>query len=157
MRRLQSLAASAALGIVMAGLLLAATHGRVWPGEFASRAVSPRVGGWPSGGPRGAARPAVAGSAFGRVVLIHDAVPTAAQPLGWSYPYSCCSGVDCRQVPRAFIGEGAAGYTIMPTGEVIAYGDSRIKHSPDGEFHWCSKQGRDDTPTICLFAPPRGF
>ena len=28
----------------------------------------------------------------------HDAKPTAAMPQGWSYPFSCCSGYDCREV-----------------------------------------------------------
>ncbi len=27
-----------------------------------------------------------------------DALPTAAQPHGWSYPLCCCSGYDCREV-----------------------------------------------------------
>lgn len=35
--------------------------------------------------------------------------------------------------------------------------DARIKRSPDGKFHWCSVAGADDSRTICLFVPPRGF
>lgn len=86
----------------------------------------------------------------------HDATPTAAQPTGWAYPGNCCSGIDCRQVPASAIIEGPNGYTIKATGEVIPMTDPKVKMSPDGEFHWCSQQGRDDGKTICLFTPGRG-
>lgn len=82
----------------------------------------------------------------------HDA------PTGWSYPYSCCSGIDCRRVENKAISERPEGYVISATGEVIPYtGDTRLRNSPDGEFHWCSVAGADDGRTICLFAPPRGM
>lgn len=88
----------------------------------------------------------------------HDALPTAAQPLGWSYPFSCCSTADCREVRSpGVVRESAEGYRIVQTGEVIPFGDKKIKDSPDGEFHWCSVQGKNDSDTICLFVPPRGF
>lgn len=87
----------------------------------------------------------------------HDAVPTAAKPQGWSYPFSCCSGYDCREVPAMAIGERPEGYVIKGTGEVIAYSDTRLKDSPDGAFHWCSVAGADDSRTICLFVPPRSY
>lgn len=64
----------------------------------------------------------------------HDALPTAMQLEGWSYPFSCCSGYDCREVPEKAISERPEGYVIKRTGEVIAYSDHRIKNSPDGEF-----------------------
>lgn len=87
----------------------------------------------------------------------HDAKPTAAQPNGWTYPLNCCSGMDCREVADSAIGEGAKGYTIRRTGELLIFSDIRIKHSPDGIFHWCSVQGKDTGSTVCLFVPPRGF
>ena len=87
----------------------------------------------------------------------HDAKPTAAEPKGWKYPFSCCSGYDCREVSQAAIGERPEGYVIKGTGEVIAYSDGRLKDSPDGEFHWCSVAGANDSRTICLFVPPRGM
>lgn len=87
----------------------------------------------------------------------HDAIPTAAQPQGWNYPFSCCSGYDCREVSAKAIGERAEGYIIEGTGEVLAYSDARIKNSPDGAFHWCSVAGASDGRTICLFVPPRSF
>jgi hypothetical protein len=87
----------------------------------------------------------------------HDAKPTAAKPKGWAYPFSCCSGYDCREVPQAAISERPEGYVIEGTGEVVAYQDQRLKDSPDGEFHWCSVAGANDGRTICLFVPPRSY
>lgn len=87
----------------------------------------------------------------------HEALPTPAQPQGWSYPFACCSGYDCREVVEKAIGEQSQGYVIVRTGEVIPYSDSRIKNSPDGEYHWCSVAGAGDGHTICLFVPPRSF
>lgn len=87
----------------------------------------------------------------------HDAQPTAAKPNGWSYPFSCCSGYDCREVPQTSIGERPEGYVIEGTGEVLPYRDTRLKDSPDGEYHWCSVAGADNSRTICLFVPPKGF
>lgn len=87
----------------------------------------------------------------------HDAKPAAAKPQGWKYPYSCCSGYDCREVSAKQISEKPEGYVIKGTGEVVAYSDTRLKNSPDGEFHWCSVAGADDSRTICLFVPPRSY
>jgi hypothetical protein len=87
----------------------------------------------------------------------HDALPTAAKPQGWSYPFSCCSGFDCREVSAQAISERPDGYQISYSGEVVAYSDKRIKNSPDGEYHWCSVQGADDGKTICLFVPPSAY
>jgi len=92
------------------------------------------------------------GAAFG-----HDALPTAAKPEGWSYPFACCSGYDCRMVPQTSISERPDGYVIDRTGEVVGYQDARLKNSPDGEYHWCSVAGSDNGRTICLFVPPRSY
>jgi hypothetical protein len=81
----------------------------------------------------------------------HDA------PKGWTYPFACCSGYDCREVASKAIAERPEGYVIQGTGEVVSYNDKRVRKSPDGEFHWCSVKGADDTRTICLFVPPRSF
>lgn len=88
----------------------------------------------------------------------HDAPPSAALPQGWSYPFACCANYDCREVADSDIVEGARGYEIRGTGELIPMSDKRIKDSPDGRFHWCAHQaGLDAGKTICLFVPPRGF
>jgi hypothetical protein len=82
----------------------------------------------------------------------HDA------PLGWSYPWSCCSSQDCRQTTGGEVRETPTGYLIVGTGETVPYQDKRIKDSPDGETHWCAHQaGLDAGHTICLFVPPKGF
>ncbi|TIL70064.1 MAG: hypothetical protein E5Y81_17810 [Mesorhizobium sp.] len=94
---------------------------------------------------------------FAASALAHDATPTAAKPQGWSYPFSCCSGYDCRAVSQTSISERPEGYVIKGTGEVVGYSDARIKNSPDGEYHWCSVAGANDGKTICLFVPPSSF
>ena len=84
----------------------------------------------------------------------HDA------PKGWTYPFSCCSDYDCRPVTagrEGIVQERPEGYVIATTGEVVPYSDARVKHSPDGDFHWCSVAGKADGRTICLFVPPRSF
>lgn len=78
-------------------------------------------------------------------------------PSGWQYPYACCSGYDCREVPARAISERPEGYVINTTGEVVAYTDKRVRNSPDGVYHWCSVAGKNDGRTICLFVPPKAF
>lgn len=88
------------------------------------------------------------------------AIPASAHdaPLGWKYPWSCCSNKDCRQMSGDGISERPDGYVVAATGEVIPYRDKRVKDSPDGEYHWCANQaGVDAGHTICLFVPPKGF
>jgi hypothetical protein len=91
-------------------------------------------------------------------VRAHDAIATPAQPLGWKYPWSCCSSMDCRMLGDQAVSERPEGYVIGSTGEIVAYADKRVKNSPDGEYHWCAHQaGIDAGHTICLFVPPKGF
>ena len=88
------------------------------------------------------------------------AVPARAHeaPTGWTYPWACCSNIDCQEVQSTAISERPQGYVIQSTGEVVAYSDRRVKNSPDGEYHWCAHQkGLDAGHTICLFVPPKGF
>jgi hypothetical protein len=94
-----------------------------------------------------------AGGAFA-----HDATNVQGQPLGWKYPWACCSSMDCGPVPESDISEGPDGYTVKSTGEVVGYADKRVKDSPDGTFHICAhKQGIDAGKVICLYRPPRGY
>jgi hypothetical protein len=82
--------------------------------------------------------------AWPRSADAHDA------PSGWTYPWSCCSNMDCQQISKpgdAGVKETSDGYVVKSTGEVIAYGDKRVKASPDGEYHWCAHPtGLDRTP-----------
>lgn len=87
----------------------------------------------------------------------HDAIASRQQPLGWAYDYSCCNLMDCREVADAAVKTTRAGYVIVATGEVIPFNDPRIKRSKDEFFHWCSKGGREDSETICLYKPDAGF
>jgi hypothetical protein len=84
----------------------------------------------------------------------HDA------PSGWTYPWACCSSIDCQQISTpgdSGVKETPQGYVIESTHEVIAYSDPRVKASPDGEWHWCAHQaGLDAGHTICLFVPQGG-
>lgn len=80
-----------------------------------------------------------------------------SSPSGWAYPYQCCHDRDCRPIEGGQITEGPNGYVIENTGEVVGYMDSRVRNSPDGEYHWCSIEGSNKTSTICLFVPPRSF
>jgi hypothetical protein len=81
----------------------------------------------------------------------HDA------PSGWSYPMNCCSNYDCREIPDASISTKSDGYQLAQNGEVIPYSDQRLRNSPDGHYHWCSRNGQDSGATICLFVPPQAF
>jgi len=81
----------------------------------------------------------------------HDA------PSGWSYDASCCSSIDCREIPSQTLMESPAGYLITISHETVPYGDKRIRDSPDGLVHWCTVNGSNDGRTICLYVPPRGY
>lgn len=100
---------------------------------------------------------------FAAVVLLtrpadaHDAPPTKVQPTGWQYGFECCSLSDCRPVTGPDVRESAQGYVIASTGELIPYGDKKIKQSRDELFHWCSHGGKSDGGTICLYVPDRGY
>ena len=91
--------------------------------------------------------------------FLGGSLPAAAHDAknGWTYPLACCSNYDCREVADADILERPEGYIIKVTGEVIPMTSRKVRASPDGVFHWCSVQGRDDGDTICLFVPPRSF
>jgi hypothetical protein len=92
----------------------------------------------------------------GAMFAVWEARPHEA-PSGWSYPASCCSNRDCAEVPPTAIKEGQGGVTILSTGETLAYGDTRLKDSPDGAVHVCRPPNSPKARTICLFLPPKGF
>lgn len=76
-----------------------------------------------------------------------DAKPAAAQPNGWTYPFSCCSVSDCREIRQRVVVETPIGYPIKVIGELITSRDTRIKNSPDGQFHQYTVSHRA-APTI---------
>lgn len=90
--------------------------------------------------------------AVSSVAFAHDA------PLGWNYPFVCCSNQDCRPAKPDEIKETAAGYLVISTGEVVGYSDKRIRDSPDGLYHLCQQNGDFDRGRVlCLFRPPQSF
>lgn len=78
-------------------------------------------------------------------------------PTGWTYPLACCSNRDCSEIPATAISEGAGGVTILGSGEVIPYGDPRLKDSPDGLTHICRPPENPKARTICLLLPSKSF
>jgi hypothetical protein len=93
-----------------------------------------------------------------KLVYPHSAIPTAAQPLGWQYGWECCSMRDCKDLPKGEIKATPVGWKVESTGEVIPFGDKRIKQSKDERFHRCAKGGDFSLPTsICLYVPDMGF
>jgi hypothetical protein len=93
------------------------------------------------------------------VAFAHDAIPTAAQPEGWTYPIMCCSLRDCRPTQDAEVDETRDGYKVASTGEFVPHGDKRIKElSQDGKIHICQQGGNFDSGRVlCLLIPPRAF
>lgn len=92
-------------------------------------------------------------AAFALCILTLSFARAHDAPLGWSYDYECCTNIDCRE---AKVREVIDGY-VVPSGELVAYGDKRVKLSKDEYFHWCTVRGEDGTPTLCLYVPNRGF
>lgn len=97
-------------------------------------------------------------------------------PSGWSYPLSCCSNRDCREMDASHFVEGPEGITVtLPIGShpmvqhwpvkfVVPYQDSKIKASPDGVWHVCISPQHPNLSgamrgghLLCLFQPPKGF
>lgn len=93
-----------------------------------------------------------------KLVYPHDAIPTASQPLGWTYGAECCSVRDCTDMPDGEIKATPTGWRVESTGEIIPYGDKRIKQSRDERFHRCAYGGDFSlTRSICLYVPDMGF
>lgn len=97
---------------------------------------------------------------FMRSTMAHDATNTQGQPLGWDYPWSCCSKMDCGPIDASRVHKTPEGYVIDGSTDEspIPYGDKRIKDSPDGNYHWCAhKAGIGIGKTICFYRGPEGY
>jgi hypothetical protein len=92
-----------------------------------------------------------------REVWPHDALPTAAQPEGWTYDAGCCSVQDCWRLKHDEIKVVDGGYRIEATQEIVPFNDSRVKRSRDEYYHRCSSAGVVEGYTICLYVPDMGF
>lgn len=73
------------------------------------------------------------------------------------YPIECCSDKDCRPVSASAIRTGPQGYVINSSGETVGYRDSRVRTSPDDDYHWCNAGGMEKGRTICLFVPQQMY
>lgn len=93
------------------------------------------------------------------LILMLGASPawSHSAPTGWAYDPSCCSTVDCRQVPTSSISERPDGYHILATKEVIPYSDPRIRNSEDEFYHLCTVMGADHSRVLCLYRILKGF
>lgn len=96
-----------------------------------------------------------------RSVFLTAAAATVAWSLGhgdarahdW-YPYDCCSDKDCAPIAESAVQFTPAGWLVRRTGETIPF--DAVRTSPDGQFHLCSRGGKPDGKTICLFTPGIG-
>ncbi len=74
---------------------------------------------------------------------------SAAKGHSW-YSYDCCADHDCK--PIEAVTETDKGYAVM--GQLIPYGDKRLRVSQDAQFHVC----QPFPPAIqCLYVPGRSF
>jgi len=83
---------------------------------------------------------------------------------GWAYPVSCCSGIDCGEIPDSAVTEGPNGFEIRllpgqhvmvkngPAAFLVPYGTERP--APDGKNHICLSP---QLKVLCFFTGSRGF
>lgn len=62
------------------------------------------------------------------------------------YDPACCNDGDC--APDERVHEVKGGFEV-PTGEVVPYGDRRLRQSLDKQFHWCHVNAY----TYCVYIP----
>lgn len=96
------------------------------------------------------------------ITLLVILLATPSRSHEW-YPWECCSGIDCHEVPASEVDLTAGGYRLKD-GVVIPYGEERF--SPDGKFHVCrrlagegkviypSEDGEGNPRKVCFWAPP---
>jgi hypothetical protein len=83
---------------------------------------------------------------------------------GWSYPWECCSSMDCSEIgtgqPEPDPVRSPGGWQLSD-GTVVPFHLARS--SPDGRFHVCRRGGQSKGPVIrpherpaCLWVPSEG-
>lgn len=86
---------------------------------------------------------------------------SAARTHEW-YPYECCAGGDCYAIsPNEIEGLPDGSWKIKATGEIFAGPNAnslrKVRFSPDGGFHRCSRNRDRKAASLCLFIPlPNG-
>lgn len=86
------------------------------------------------------------------MVFLSAASPAKAHeaPSGWSYPWECCSNMDCAEIAPSRVKIGAGGYVIDGRFTVP---QSEARSAPDGKYHACFPKPDN---LKCFFAPPSG-
>lgn len=103
----------------------------------------------------------------------HEATSVDGQPLGWKYPWACCSGMDCAPIRASSVQQLPEGYKVTlhkgdhpfatsdtPLVYEIPYSDKRIKDSPDGAYHICIRTpnaASGPLDLLCFYRGPEGF
>lgn len=86
-------------------------------------------------------------------------LPWPASAHEW-YPYQCCSDKDCASVPFEEVQITPRGYLLRSSGDVIEFGDKRIKPTPPEDnmqrYHVCRVGGLPKGKVLCLFVPESG-
>jgi hypothetical protein len=83
-------------------------------------------------------------------------------PTGWAYPFECCAGIDCAEIPANAVKETPDGYRVTlspgehpmvkaPFAAVVPYASARS--APDGAYHICLSA---QLKVLCFFAGSRG-
>ena len=90
--------------------------------------------------------------------LLLAASPAAAHeaPAGWTYGLECCSLNDCYQMTTT-VTATRFGWLISETGELVPYGDGRLRVSRDEFFHRCAYNHGTDKRAICLYVPTPAY
>lgn len=107
-------------------------------------------------------------AALGTGAWSHEATNTAGQPLGISYPSSCCNSAaesptgDCAPISDAYVTEEPDGYHInIPVGGhpklitkgyigIVPY--KGVKHPISNDYHICLST--DGAARFCFFPKP---
>lgn len=93
------------------------------------------------------------------VVLSLFVFATPALAHSW-YSEACCEEEDCRPARAGEVQFTPEGWYVVPTKELIPFGDYKEKISEDGEFHICQyyKSGsfNQELTTRCLYVPEVG-
>lgn len=81
---------------------------------------------------------------FARPAPAHEA------PSGWSYPWQCCSGQDCRPVACDTL-EEIEGGKVRDIENGQTYERNMVQSSGDSRCHICTEQGKLDGKGLCVF------
>lgn len=82
-------------------------------------------------------------------------LPSGAGAHEW-YSNDCCNDRDCSPIDADLVVPMVDGWHVLSTGEVVPFGDRRVRMTPaeaDTPYHRCV---RADGTTRCLYVPDFG-